>query len=82
MSTTIVVSHFAAAQAAAGVSRENVTASSVRELRDVLASRHGAHFASVFDGCSLLLDGLVCRDPNTTLWDIAEVHVLPPFAGG
>lgn len=82
MSTTIVVSHFAAAQAAAGVARENVTASSVNELRDTLATRHGAHFASVFDSCSLLLDGLVCRDLTTSLRDIAEVHVLPPFAGG
>lgn len=82
MTTTVTVRHFASAHAAAGVAHEAVTAASVAELRQTLVDRHGARFASVLAACSLLLDGLICHDPAASLYDIREVHVLPPFAGG
>jgi molybdopterin synthase sulfur carrier subunit len=76
------VRYFAGARAAAGITAETVEAASVSELLDTLGDRHGERLTKILGACSLLVDGLACREPATTLSGESTVDVLPPFAGG
>jgi molybdopterin converting factor small subunit len=76
----VLVRYFAAAAEAAGRAEETVTAATSGELRDELARRYGAPMERVLARGSVLVDGIVTRDPGVPL--AARVDVLPPFAGG
>ena len=78
----LTVRYFAGARAAAGVSTEQVAATSVDELLDALVARHGERLAVVLKAAAFLVDGLACHDRGAPLTDGATVDVLPPFAGG
>ncbi|WP_375476713.1 MoaD/ThiS family protein [uncultured Jatrophihabitans sp.] len=79
MAARITVRYWAGAKRAAGVEREAVDASSIGELRAVLAGRPA--LAALSAAASFLVDGRR-SDDATPLVDGAEVDVLPPFAGG
>jgi molybdopterin synthase sulfur carrier subunit len=77
------VRYFAGARTAAGgISSESVPASTVNELVQNLADRHGERLGVVLKAASFLVDGLACHDRQATLPATATVDVLPPFAGG
>jgi molybdopterin synthase sulfur carrier subunit len=77
------VRYFAGARAAAGgISSESVPASTVNELVQNLADRHGERLGVVLKAASFLVDGLTCHDREAILPATATVDVLPPFAGG
>jgi sulfur-carrier protein len=76
------VRYFAGARAAAGMSTEMVTASSLDHLTQTLADRHGERLAVVLKAASFLVDGLRCHDRHAPLPAGATIDVLPPFAGG
>jgi molybdopterin converting factor small subunit len=78
----VTVRYFAGARAAAGVSAEPISASSLDELIGALTHRHGERLAVVLKAASFLVDGLACHDRRATLPAGATVDVLPPFAGG
>ncbi|MCU1625642.1 MAG: molybdenum cofactor biosynthesis protein MoaD [Pseudonocardia sp.] len=82
---TLTVRYFAAARAAAGTTSETVeipAGTSVEELAEILAARHGAELAKVLPRCSYLVDEVAVRDRALELTHGATVDVLPPFAGG
>ena len=72
--------YFAAAAEAAGRDAEELTATTVGELRAELEKRYGDAMARVLRNGSFLVDGVVSRDPSRALG--VRVDVLPPFAGG
>lgn len=77
----VVVRYFAAAAEAAGRTEESVTVpATAGALRTWLAERYGEPMQRVLDAGSLLVDGVVTRDPARLLRE--RVDVLPPFAGG
>jgi molybdopterin converting factor small subunit len=76
------VRYFAGARAAAGTASETVDATSVLELLRAIEERHGERLSKILGACSLLVDGLSCREPSTALSDRSTIDVLPPFAGG
>lgn len=79
------VRYFAAARAAAGTTGEELTVpagSTVHDVLDTLAARHGEELTRVLKACSFLLDGMAVRDRAAMLTEGAELDVLPPFAGG
>ena len=77
----ITVRYFAAAAEAAGCEEESVTvAPTAGALRDLLAERYGPAMRHVLEVGSLLVDGVVTRDPDRPI--ASRVDVLPPFAGG
>jgi molybdopterin converting factor small subunit len=76
------IRYFAAARAAAGTSTETIDAASVADLLAILEQRHGEPLTKVLGACSLLVDGLACREPSAALSGQSTVDVLPPFAGG
>ncbi len=78
----VTVRYFAGARAAAGVSTEAVSASSLDELIGALTHLHGERLAVVLKAASFLVDGLTCHDRRAALPAGATVDVLPPFAGG
>lgn len=75
----VVVRFWAGAQRAAGHDREQVSATTVGELRALLAARPPLTKLSAV--ASFLVDGQRAGD-STVLHDGAEVDMLPPFAGG
>ena len=78
---TVTVRYFAAAADAAGRTEELLTvAPSVGALRALLAERYGPAMGRVLEVGSLLVDGVVTRDPDRPL--VGRADVLPPFAGG
>lgn len=78
---TVLVRYFAAAEEAAGRAEERVAvAPTTGALRAWLGERYGAAMQRVLDTGSLLVDGVVTRDPARPLRE--RVDVLPPFAGG
>ena len=79
MPATVTVRYWAGAKRAAGVETESFTASTIAELRDLLAAR--PELAKVAAVSSFLVDGQQAGE-NAALHDGAEVDVLPPFAGG
>ncbi|MCU1412762.1 MAG: MoaD/ThiS family protein [Microbacteriaceae bacterium] len=72
--------YFAAAAEAAGRESETLEASTVGQLRSLLAERYGDAMRRVLASGSFLVDGVVSRDDARELG--ARVDVLPPFAGG
>lgn len=77
----MAVRYFAAAAEAAGTEEEELEVEPVAgELRRVLVERYGAPMARILEVGSLLVDGVVTRDPARRIG--ARVDVLPPFAGG
>jgi len=78
----VTVRYFAGAKAAAGRGEEQVSAVDVGELKSLLAQRHGPALDKVLSVATLLVDGLVAKDPATALSAGVTVEVLPPFAGG
>ena len=76
----VLVRYFAAAAEAAGREEESVPATTAGELRAELTRRYGPAMGRVLERGSLLVDGVVTRDPAVRL--SARVDVLPPFAGG
>ena len=77
----IAVRYFAAAAEAAGTEEEELEVEpTAGALRALLVDRHGAGMARVLEVGSLLVDGVVTRDPQRPL--LRRVDVLPPFAGG
>lgn len=77
----VTVRYFAAAAEAAGREQEVLQVQpTAGALRAVLQDRYGSAMARVLQVGSLLVDGVVTRDPDRPLR--ATVDVLPPFAGG
>ena len=77
----VTVRYFAAAAEAAGREEEVLEVEpTAAALRRVLADRYGSPMARVLEVGSLLVDGVVTRDPDRRIR--AKVDVLPPFAGG
>lgn len=77
----VTVRYFAAAAEAAGREQEVLRVGpTAGALRDLLQDRYGPAMARVLQVGSLLVDGVVTRDPDRPLR--ATVDVLPPFAGG
>lgn len=77
----VTVRYFAAAAEAAGREQEVLhVAPTVGALRAELVARYGPAMAHVLQIGSLLVDGVVTRDPHRPVQ--ARVDVLPPFAGG
>ncbi len=81
---TVTVRYFAAAEAAAGTSEENVTirpGSTVENMIERLGAG-GGPLSDVLSRCSYLCDGIAVRDASMALRPGQTVDVLPPFAGG
>lgn len=75
----VTVRYWAGAKRAAGVEHEVLAASSIAELRSVLATRPALTRLSTV--ASFLVDGRQAGDA-AELREGAEIDVLPPFAGG
>ena len=81
--SVLTVRYFAGARAAAGgVGAEQIAATSIDELTQILTERHGERLAVVLKAASYLVDGLACHDRRAALPRAATVDVLPPVAGG
>ncbi|MEU4691999.1 MoaD/ThiS family protein [Actinoplanes sp. NPDC023714] len=79
----LTVRYFAGARAAAGgLSSEPAEATTLDEMTQLLADRHGEKLALVMKAASFLVDGLTCHDREAALPPNATIDVLPPFAGG
>ena len=81
----VTVRYFAAARAAAGVHSEDIDigdGATVGDALEAITARHGEPLGKVLPACSFLLDSVTVRDHETLLPPIAELDVLPPFAGG
>jgi len=78
----VIVTYYAGAADAAGVTTEQVDAATLGAALDALRARHDDRFAYVVSRCSLLLDGRVTTDLATPLTADMRLDVLPPFAGG
>lgn len=76
----VTVRYWAAAQAAAGIHEERLTAADLGELRDAALHAHPG-LAQVLRVASFLLDGHRI-DGSAALPAESIVEVLPPFAGG
>jgi molybdopterin synthase sulfur carrier subunit len=76
------VRYFAAAADAAGRPDETlaVKGAVVGDLRDLLVERYGEPMERVLRTGSILVDGVVSRDPERALG--ASADVLPRFSGG
>lgn len=83
----VTIRYWAAAKEAAGLTSENVEASTLADLVQVVVARHSdrPRLAKVLGSCAYLIDEQPVgkRDPATvTLTDGAQIEALPPFAGG
>ena len=78
---TGTIRYWAGARAAAGTAEEPFSGSTVQEVLDQAAARHGERLARVLSVASFLVDG-VRVGADTVLADGATIEVLPPFAGG
>ena len=76
------VRYFAAAADAAGRADETLRLSgaTVGDLREALVARYGEPMERVLRSGSILVDGVVSRDPERPLGAAADV--LPRFSGG
>ncbi len=76
------VRYFAAAADAAGRVEESleVAGATVGDLQQALKERYGEPMARVLRTGSILVDGVVSRDPARPLGAVADV--LPRFSGG
>ena len=79
----LTIRYFAGARAAAnGIASETVSTSSLDDLIQALADRHGERLGAVLKAASFLVDGLACHDRQAVLRAGSTVDILPPFAGG
>jgi sulfur-carrier protein len=81
---TVAVRFFAGARAAAGVAEDKIElpdGATVATLVTLLVEDHGPGLARVLAASTFLLDE-VAGGAERTLYDGAQVDVLPPFAGG
>ncbi len=81
----VTVRYFAGARAAAGVTSEVLELPDGARVSDALESvrlRHGEDLKRVLGASSFLLDAVAVRDLEAALPTVAELDVLPPFAGG
>ena len=76
------VRYFAAAADAAGRADETfqLAGATVGDLREALVTRYGEPMERVLRSGSILVDGVVSRDPARPLGAAADV--LPRFSGG
>lgn len=76
--------YYAAAEDAAGTARERLHthATTVGELAREVGERHGEPLASIITVSSFLVGDETTRDPLASIAGVAQVDVLPPFAGG
>ena len=79
---TILIRYWAGAKAAAGVNSEQIQAPTVASGLALVAKARGGELVRVIERSSLLLDGVVVHDRETSLKDGQILEVLPPFAGG
>jgi molybdopterin converting factor small subunit len=75
------VTFYAAARAAAGVSRAEIDGSTLSALVKNLEHSYPA-LGPVLPGCSYLLNGVACKDLDSALTSADNVDILPRFAGG
>ena len=75
------VNLYAAARAAIGQSRIELTAASLGELVTALSATD-AKLAKLLPTCTYLLNGIACEDLNRQLLEDDQIDVLPQFAGG
>jgi sulfur-carrier protein len=59
-----------------------VARTTVGDLLDVAADRHGTGLARVLARCSFLLDEVAVHGRQTPVRDGQVLDILPPFAGG
>ena len=59
-----------------------VAESTVGQLLDIAADRHGPGLARVLARCSYLLDEIAVHGRQTPVRDSQVLDILPPFAGG
>lgn len=74
------VNLYAAARAAAGSSKLEISAMTLEELIATLGSN--PELAKLLPTCSFLLNGESCEDFKRKLIDSDAIDVLPQFAGG
>lgn len=79
MTSSVTVRFWAGARRAAGRDSDVLTAATLADLVEQLASEPG--LARICEASAFLVDGLAAS-PGTALPDGATVDVLPPFAGG
>jgi sulfur-carrier protein len=77
-----MVRYFASARDASGVAQEPLVATTVDDVLLQVAERHGARMGAILSASSLLLDGVHVNDTSAELPAVAELDILPPFAGG
>ena len=75
------VNLYAAARAAIGQSRIELTAASLGELLAALGAKN-VKLAKLLPTCTYLLNGIACEDLNQKISESDEIDVLPQFAGG
>ncbi|MBM7783866.1 molybdopterin converting factor small subunit [Tenggerimyces flavus] len=83
----MTIRYWAAAKEAAGLTSENVEASTLADVIEAVVARHPdrPRLATVLGSCAYLVNEQPVgkRDPATVpLADGAQVEALPPFAGG
>ena len=79
MSTLVTVRYWAGARRAAGRDSEQLSATTLNDLRAQLAARPA--LTDVIASSSILVDSVASRD-DIALPNGAIIDVLPPFAGG
>ena len=75
------IRYWAAARAAAGLAEEPWSGTTLGEVLDSAADRHGPELARVLSVASFLVDGTL-TGAESALADGSTIEVLPPFAGG
>ncbi|MDO5092194.1 MAG: MoaD/ThiS family protein [Propionibacteriaceae bacterium] len=77
------VRFFAGAAEAAGAEEVTLDAKELT-VKDAVGQlgQDNPRLAEVLRASSLLADGLRVSDPETSLAEVAQLDVLPPFAGG
>ncbi|WP_374929053.1 MoaD/ThiS family protein [Kytococcus sedentarius] len=78
---SVRVRWFAAAAEAAGCAEGDYPGTTVAEVLDAAAARHGERLAAVAARCAVLVEGRRA-DGSTPVPQGTVVDVLPPFAGG
>lgn len=78
----VQIRYFAAAESAAGLPGEELSAGTLGELIASMTSAHGAALGKVLSASSFLLDGTAMNDRDRRVTDGQTLDVLPPFAGG
>jgi len=75
------IRYWAAARAAAGLAEERWSGSTLGEVLEAAAGRHGPELVRVLPVASCRVDG-TRTPPEAALQDGSTIEVLPPVAGG